>query len=97
MVYDDSFEKLVFDIAGTFVAAIAIAVLFACLKWKRQREAEATAQHIRLLDADVAEDILRKDAEAVAKRLVQKADLEAGGAANVSKLRAIQDTWYQRG
>jgi tetratricopeptide (TPR) repeat protein len=97
MVYDDSFEKLVFDIAGTFVAAIAIAVLFACLKWKRQREAEATAQHIRLLDADVAEDILRKDAEAVAKRLVQKADLEAGGAANVSKLRAIQDKWYQRG
>jgi hypothetical protein len=67
------------------------------LNRKRRRKAEATARRVRLLDGDLAEDILRGDAKSAADHLVQKSDLEAGGTATVAALRALQDRWYQRG
>ncbi len=62
-----------------------------------QEQADSTARRIRLLDAGIAQDILRRDPESAARRLLQKADQEAGGAATVATLRALQDEWYERG
>lgn len=62
-----------------------------------QEQADSTARRIRLLDAGIAQDILRRDPESAARRLIQKADLEAGGAAAVDTLRALKDEWDERG
>ena len=62
-----------------------------------QEQAESTARRLRLLDAGLKQDILRRDPESAARRLIQKADLEAGGAAMVATLQALQDEWYERG
>jgi tetratricopeptide (TPR) repeat protein len=62
-----------------------------------QEQADSTARRLRLLDAGIAQDILRRDPESAARRLIQKADLEAAGAATVATLRALQDEWHERG
>ena len=62
-----------------------------------QEQAESTARRIRLLDAGIAQDILRRDAESAARRLIQKADLEAGGVATVAKLWTLWVEWNERG
>ncbi|MCA3453101.1 MAG: hypothetical protein INF45_02150 [Rhodobacter sp.] len=55
-----------------------------------QEQAESTARRIRLLDAGIAQDILRRDPDSAARRLLLKADLEAGGVANVAACRSLQ-------
>ncbi|MCA3458620.1 MAG: tetratricopeptide repeat protein [Rhodobacter sp.] len=62
-----------------------------------QEQAESTARRIRLLDAGIAQDILRRDPDSAARRLLLKADLEAGGVANVAACRSLQYEWYERG
>jgi tetratricopeptide (TPR) repeat protein len=62
-----------------------------------QEQDDSTARRIRLLDAGIAQDILRRDAESAARRLIHKADLEARGTATVATLRALQDEWMERG
>jgi tetratricopeptide (TPR) repeat protein len=62
-----------------------------------QEQADSTARRIRLLDAGLAQDILRRDPESAARRLVHKADLEAGGAATVATLRALWNEWHDSG
>ncbi|MCA3562576.1 MAG: hypothetical protein IOC82_16285 [Aestuariivirga sp.] len=62
-----------------------------------QEQAESTARRLRLLDAGLKQDILRRDPESAARRLVQRADLEAGGAADIATLRALRREWYDRG
>ncbi|MCA3517385.1 MAG: tetratricopeptide repeat protein [Rhodobacter sp.] len=62
-----------------------------------QEQAESTARRIRLLDAGIAQDILRRDPDSAARRLLLKADLEAGGVANVAACRSLQHEWYERG
>ena len=62
-----------------------------------QEQADSTARRIRLLDAGLAQDILRRDPESAARRLIQKADLEAGGVAAVATLWTLWVEWNERG
>jgi tetratricopeptide (TPR) repeat protein len=62
-----------------------------------QEQADSTARRIRLLDAGLAQDILRRDPESAARRLIQKADLEAGGVATVATLWTLWIEWNERG
>jgi len=63
-----------------------------------QEQAESTARRIRLLAAGIAQDILRRDAGAVARRLVEKARLELAADQTVyANVRLIFIEWFQRG
>ncbi|MCA3515141.1 MAG: tetratricopeptide repeat protein [Rhodobacter sp.] len=63
-----------------------------------QEQAESAARRIRLLDAGIAQDILRRDAGAVARRLVEKARLELAADQTVyANVRLIFIEWFQRG
>ncbi len=60
-------------------------------------QARFVAGQIRLLDMGIQNDLLIPDPESAAKRIVQKADLRAGGPAEFDTLRAIQEEWQVRG
>ncbi|WP_425088296.1 hypothetical protein [Stappia sp.] len=61
-------------------------------------EAEHKERVLRLLDAGIEQDLLRRRPEAVADRLVRKTELEnEAGTSLFEALRAIQDIWYERG
>ncbi|WP_199270422.1 tetratricopeptide repeat protein [Stappia indica] len=63
-----------------------------------ERRQESRARSLRLLDAAIEQDLLRRDAESAAARLVRKAEIELPeGASLFDHLRAVQDDWYQRG
>ncbi|MEF2547079.1 hypothetical protein VQ045_07900 [Aurantimonas sp. E1-2-R+4] len=61
------------------------------------RRQEALARGVRILDAGVKQDILRRDPASAAKRLVRILDLETAEADRFAALRRLQDEWYVRG
>ena len=63
-----------------------------------ERRQESSARSLRLLDAAIEQDLLRRDADSAAARLVRKAEIERPeGARLFDHLRAVQDEWYERG
>ena len=63
-----------------------------------ERRQESHARSLRLLDAAIEQDLLRRDADSAAARLVRKAEIERPeGASLFDHLRAIQIEWYERG
>jgi tetratricopeptide (TPR) repeat protein len=63
-----------------------------------QEQADSTARRIRLLDAGIAQDILRRDASSIARRLVEKVKLELTAHQTLFyNLRLIFIDWSQRG
>ncbi|MCX7302621.1 MAG: tetratricopeptide repeat protein, partial [Rhodobacterales bacterium] len=60
-----------------------------------QEQAESAARTIRLLDAGIEQDTLRRNAPAVADRLLRKAQVE--NRAGFDDLRAVFMEWYERG
>ncbi|WP_244293077.1 tetratricopeptide repeat protein [Stappia sp. TSB10P1A] len=63
-----------------------------------ERRQESRARSLRLLDAAIEQDLLRRDADSAAARLVRKAEIERPeGASLFDHLRAVQDDWYERG
>ena len=63
-----------------------------------ERRQESSARSLRLLDAAIEQDLLRRDADSAAARLVRKVEIELPeGARLFDRLRAVQDDWYQRG
>jgi tetratricopeptide (TPR) repeat protein len=63
-----------------------------------ERRQESRARSLRLLDVAIEQDLLRRDADSAAERLVRKAEIELPeGVSLFHHLRAIQDDWYERG
>ena len=63
-----------------------------------ERRQESRARTLRLLDAGIDQDLLRRDADSVAARLVRKAEIELPeGARLFDHLRAVRREWYERG
>lgn len=63
----------------------------------RDALAQADAQKSRLLTTGAEVAMLDGDTTAAAALLIQKADLDAGGSANVKTLRTLQDHYYEIG
>ena len=63
-----------------------------------ERRQESRARTRRLLDAGIEQDLLRRDTESAAARLVRRAEIELpeGGSLFVH-LRAVRHEWYERG
>ncbi|WP_244301447.1 tetratricopeptide repeat protein [Stappia sp. P2PMeth1] len=63
-----------------------------------ERREESRARSLRLLDAGLEQDLLRRDAESAAARLARMVEIERPeGASLFDHLRAVQDDWYERG
>ncbi|WP_067333595.1 tetratricopeptide repeat protein [Stappia indica] len=63
-----------------------------------ERRQESRARSLRLFDAAIEQDLLRRDADSAAARLVRKAEIELPeGASLFDHLRAVQDEWYESG
>lgn len=63
-----------------------------------ERRQESRARTLRLLDAGIDQDLLRRDADSVAARLVEKARTEVPENTSLfDYLRAIRNEWYERG
>ncbi len=63
-----------------------------------REEAESRARQVRLLDAALEQDLLRRDPEAAARRIVRKAELELPEGGRVfDALRVVFGEWYERG
>jgi tetratricopeptide (TPR) repeat protein len=75
--------------------AAAVAEIEAALA---QEEAESRARQVRLLDAALEQDLLRRDPEAAARRIVRKAELELPeGWRLFDAVRVVFEEWYERG
>jgi tetratricopeptide (TPR) repeat protein len=75
--------------------AAAVAEIEAALA---QEEAESRARQVRLLDAALEQDLLRRDPEAAARRIVRKVELELPeGGRPFEALRVVFGEWYERG
>ena len=65
--------------------------------WEEEQE-EVKAKGLALLDAGIAQDYLRRDAEAVARKLVRKSELDRAEGANVFEaLSSVWNEWHDRG
>ena len=63
-----------------------------------ERRQESRARSLRLLDAAIEQDLLRRDADSAAARLVRKAEIERPeGASLFDHLLRHQNEWYERG
>lgn len=63
-----------------------------------ERQQESRARSLRLLDAGIEQDLLRREADSAAVRLVRKAEIERPeGASLFDHLRAVRKEWYERG
>ena len=63
-----------------------------------ERRQESRSRSLRLLDAGIEQDLLRRDADSAAARLARKAEVELPeGARLFDCLHAILQEWYERG
>lgn len=63
-----------------------------------ERREASRARSLRLLDAGLEQDLLRRDAESAATRLVRKAKIELPeGVSLFDHLRDVQEEWYEHG
>ncbi|WP_428696949.1 tetratricopeptide repeat protein [Stappia sp.] len=63
-----------------------------------ERRQESRARSLRLLDAAIEQDLLRRDADSAAARLVRKVEIELPeGASLFDYLLRHQNEWYERG
>jgi hypothetical protein len=72
----------------------------AIAQWERdeaERQARATAELARLLEAGERQALLRGDAESAAVKIARRALLDTPEADRFDVLRRVQDEWYVRG
>jgi tetratricopeptide (TPR) repeat protein len=70
-------------------------------RWEQseaERREASEASGLKLLDAGFNQDLLRRDAKAVAQKLAKRVDITTPDASTrFAALRAVQDEWYERG
>lgn len=63
-----------------------------------ERRQESRARTLRLLDAGIEQDLLRRDADSAAARLVRKAEIELPeGASLFGRLVSLHNEWFEHG
>ncbi|WP_417774484.1 hypothetical protein [Stappia sp.] len=76
----------------------ATAEIDAALAEEEERRQASAARTIRLFESGIKQDLLRRDVESAAARLVRKAKIELPeGASLFDHLRAVWYEWYERG
>jgi transcriptional regulator with XRE-family HTH domain len=69
-------------------------------RWKtdeNERQKQARAEGLKLLEAGLNQDLLRRDPVSAANRIVERERLETPADELFARLRAVQDEWYVRG